>query len=1143
MDDRRHYRQWGLPEPQRDQMKAIILGFVFLLLLGLASINGNSALFDSVPFGGWSFLVLYLAFHFTYLAGVSVRNKMPSSAGGRLAWGVFAYFAIIVGALPISIYLAGEKKFGWIAMLLSLLGLLVARRVVQNGGEIALTIPSIVHRRETWVRVAWILVFGLAVLSAKSFDLLNHDFATAGVRLLAFNLARLLLVIYLGFGLFQIGTWILKLAGGSSSQRSGPSGLDQVILCSVLGGATATIGMFILGVVNLYYTWLIFILVLPIVWVSGQWLVPSSEWMLLELGRFFRHKTFHQAYLPSLLLAALIVGLCLTLVVKGLWPGDAGGDVYSHYLPYYREVIARHGLAPNDLWYHYYVSKGGGLFFLGMLLSDELAAQLVTLYFQFIFAAIIYDFVTRMIRVRTAGLFAVLLLLYIYLPLRIWGIFLKPHELMGCWLFFGLWFSIFVGRQKILNWRQCVVGGVIFAAAFALQFPTAVGLIAPLWGLVGIWYWYFAAGRLPEGLCAWLLSAGSIGSLSCLLAFNQWQTGLGLDTPIRLFWKFADVNHFAQWVSPYLMVYLDEGSSKGVGEFGSPIAKLANFSEFAKLMRWEDLGSVLPSIQHLASLVLILVAAKAISNKREIGKIEIASLPILLVAISWLISFFAQQPPPNKGILLLLAGLVGFAVVVLTYPAEGAPPGVRISPIIGHFSTLSRGLGNLFKRQVFADSALFLLCLTALAWFMANLVDQPVSIYRMFAFLSAVSIAGAVVVWTLCLGVIRQGILSNARSRRGLTAVFLTFAVCLSCSKMLAGVRQRIRPMIGFALGLESAEVALASVPEEYSTHGDVWPPYLAARKLVGLKAPILTFGINGDLLGTSFAFPGAGLQSEVSYSLGPNWHTIAFGSPEMAERELRNLGINYFLIDWRYESLFGGVPMSNLFAPEQFAKRFSMLADYDGVWLLTWRDRGGGGIAADKIMIWDLVRNGCGDPFAFPPIVKDFADRLGRLLADKSFTPLKIRSEDPTFVAMSNRMEAELRDLLPHQLLDTTFEAVAANTKEEFLRTLSQLHFLDQHGALADPSDASPSDQMLSLSAAILRQVSENIKRQILLQLKPATDRDPAQIFIEMNNQALANRRAKDLYDVVREIFDFNHGSTNSVVRKPGLRHVEGWQ
>lgn len=49
------------------------------------------------------------AINFGFIS-VSARNKMPSSASGRLAWGVFSYFAIIAGAPPISLYLTAEKK-------------------------------------------------------------------------------------------------------------------------------------------------------------------------------------------------------------------------------------------------------------------------------------------------------------------------------------------------------------------------------------------------------------------------------------------------------------------------------------------------------------------------------------------------------------------------------------------------------------------------------------------------------------------------------------------------------------------------------------------------------------------------------------------------------------------------------------------------------------------------------------------------------------------------------------------------------------------------------------------------------------------------------------------------------------------------
>lgn len=68
MDDRKResfFGSEGVPRPQRDKMKAITFSFGLLLLLVLASIYGKSALFDSVPFGGGSFPVLYLAFQFT----------------------------------------------------------------------------------------------------------------------------------------------------------------------------------------------------------------------------------------------------------------------------------------------------------------------------------------------------------------------------------------------------------------------------------------------------------------------------------------------------------------------------------------------------------------------------------------------------------------------------------------------------------------------------------------------------------------------------------------------------------------------------------------------------------------------------------------------------------------------------------------------------------------------------------------------------------------------------------------------------------------------------------------------------------------------------------------------------------------------
>jgi hypothetical protein len=57
---------------------------------------------------------------------------------------------------------------------------------------------------------------------------------------------------------------------------------------------------------------------------------------------------------------ALVAG-GLLLVSRGLYPGAANGDTWEHYLHYYREVLRSGSLGPNELWYHFYFSKGAGL--------------------------------------------------------------------------------------------------------------------------------------------------------------------------------------------------------------------------------------------------------------------------------------------------------------------------------------------------------------------------------------------------------------------------------------------------------------------------------------------------------------------------------------------------------------------------------------------------------------------------------------------------------------------------------------------------------------------------------------------------------------------------------------------------------------
>lgn len=1106
-------------------MKNIIIGFIFAILLVIASFNGNYALFDALPFGGWSFLILYFTFHLTFLACASAKNSMGESANKRFSSGILIYWFIFVGGLPLSVCLMSWFKWGWITVLGNLLCLAYSYLLIRRGGYLKLKVPETLlsEKRTLWIQIAWSAGFCMVVLIAKSFDLLNGDFDASGARLLAYNAVRLSFILYLGLALFQIGLWILKLgwklSGGIPTTIHT---LDRIILCTIFGGALATLIMFILGLLHLYYTWLVFFIALPVVWSSSQWLVPATENLFSEINLFFRNKNFSQAFPSCLLFSALWVGIALTLVVKGLWPGGAGGDVYSHYLPYYREVIAKHGLEPNAVWYHYYISKGAGLFFLAMLLVDDLGPQLVTLAFHFVSAAIVYDLVTRATKIRIAGLFAVVILLYVYIPIRTWGIFLKHHDLMGCGLLFAVWFAIFLGRQKSLHWRNYVIGGIIFSTAFSLQFPTATALLASFFAASALWF--YITRRFQAARSSILFSVVSVVSVSTLIVFNQLQSGLGMETPTRVFWKFANQQKFSHWVSPYLMTYLNEGSSSGVGSIALPFVKLSNFSELIKLLRIEYLGVIYPSFFILILIAIILIAVACIVEYRRRQNNPLITV-IVLAGLAWIISFFIEHPISARQQVVFIGILLIF-FTALYYPSFN----VYVQRLVRH--------------QTLLDSGALLFCLTALTWIMANIVAQPVSIYRMFSFLCAISIVVGISVWTLLLISLRRHLLFNVRVRKIFTVGLAFLVVNIVCSSALSGMRPNIHPWLKFALGINSAQYALSKTVDPYSKDPSVWPPYIQARQLVGFHSPILTFGNNGNLIGTSFSFPGSGLQNEVSYSLGPNWHKIVFENPATAEQELKKLNINYFLIDWCYEYLFGGLPFSPLFNPSELTKRFSLVSNYNGVWLLCWKEIGGKELSANDVTTWDLVRNGYIDPLLDSRIANTLSSKFTDLIDEEKIMHPNfwMWMSSNYFTEIADKLTNEVRLVLPQFLLPTTREVIIQGLQENLVKSMRKFCIKKMDNKQDDDTNWLQ-EITAALSTATIETISNNIKDHFHLLLNYENHEQCELSFHELRNNSVVTKRMSDLYQVVREIYVYNGGNTSNVLRKPGLYHTPGWQ
>ena len=231
------------------------------------------------------------------------------------------------------------------------------------------------------------LIFGFIGVVAwfDGVDFYHQHFFDTGPIVAADNVMRIVFVVILSWLIYAPGAAIAALVM-STDQRAALTPPERAVLGFGIGLGIWHVAMLILGLLGLYYRPLIVGLCLAVVVVSSRHFanVAIAGWRSFVLG----FAGLRQGHATPQRIGIILIGATAVwlLLLRGLFPGG-GGDYYTHYFYYYLEVLKNHGLAPNDVWYHYYYSKGSGLAFLGMLLTDPEAPALTT-YPCVVFAAV-----------------------------------------------------------------------------------------------------------------------------------------------------------------------------------------------------------------------------------------------------------------------------------------------------------------------------------------------------------------------------------------------------------------------------------------------------------------------------------------------------------------------------------------------------------------------------------------------------------------------------------------------------------------------------------------------------------------------------------------------------------------------------------
>jgi hypothetical protein len=357
---------------------------------------------------------------------------------------------------------------------------------------------------------------------------------------------------------------------------------EEIAISVLLGSSILRAAMLIIGFL-FAYTWAVLLAFGVAALASG---IPRFA-LLMKNSAISFMRNWNGAMIVKKIIVASIIGALISAVVavsmaKFLYPNGTG-DYFTNYFPYYKEVVQAGNIWPNDVWYHFYMSKGFGDSFFVIILSDYLGPQTVSQVMFILGLVIVYAMTKRMFNDGISGLSAAAIVAVGFIltferniGFGDWVEFPKEHVItsvlfMGCvWI---SWLQLHMKRLQLRDW------GIVCASIYSglvMARPQFLALLAVFLSLIST---YACASNRRRSvliyLAAFLVSAGVVGAM---LALNYSITGLADVTPFRTFWRFADQAHFATWVSPFLMLLLDLSEPPDLGSIALP-----NLTQFKPL--------------------------------------------------------------------------------------------------------------------------------------------------------------------------------------------------------------------------------------------------------------------------------------------------------------------------------------------------------------------------------------------------------------------------------------------------------------------------------------------------------------------------------------------------------------------------------
>jgi hypothetical protein len=391
--------------------------------------------------------------------------------------------------------------------------------------------------------VALICGFIGVVAWFDAIDFYHRHFFDTGPIVAAYNVVRVVFVAFFSWLIYAPGAAIAALLM-STGERAVLTPPERAVLGFGIGVGIWHVTMLVLGLLGLYDRPVIVGLCLVVIVASARHFANTaiSQWRTIAAGfAELRQGRATPEQIGVILIGATVAWL---LLLRGLFPGG-GGDYYTHYFYYYLEVLNNHGLTPNDVWYHYYYSKGSGLAFLGMLLTDPEAPALTT-YPCVVFAAVAVATLAARMAPNSlwpaAGAFVYLFYYLVSFSADGGGQFQKDHEEVTALVVLTTWALCMERYAAPRPFRVMAAATAIAAAivtsAVAILLGFFIGLLAA---------WSMMRRRWSDMWGYGVVVTAIAGAMIAVFMVSYLQTGLASDQALDLMLRFADSARLDRW--------------------------------------------------------------------------------------------------------------------------------------------------------------------------------------------------------------------------------------------------------------------------------------------------------------------------------------------------------------------------------------------------------------------------------------------------------------------------------------------------------------------------------------------------------------------------------------------------------------------